>query len=124
MFTRRFSAILLSGCALVSALAGCAGESIQRPRPLDAAQRPSPPDAPLPRLESARTRTEHEELEVWYEREANSAERQVAVHARMRDEDAAAAEHCRVLIFGHELRAEGSRALARLHRMLAVDADE
>lgn len=106
-------------------LAGCASPPAQR-----VAQQIA---APLPRIEDARTRADHEEIAAWYDREAQAAERQWEVHLRMRDagappdpihgnEDLAA--HCQNLLFSYELAAEGNLALAELHRRLAGEAPE
>lgn len=90
-----------------------------------------PPAGPLSRArrhcrppEASRARPGREEIAARYEREANAAGQQAAAHVRMRCEDASSAEHCPVLILGHQLRAEGNRALARMHRVLAGDAGE
>lgn len=114
IFDCRFGAMLLLAGALAAPLAARADGTVQGLR--------QPDTAPLPRLEAARTPAEHGEIAAWYERGADSAGREAAAHARMRDEDAAAAEHCRFLIQGRQLRAEGYLALARLHRLLSDGA--
>jgi hypothetical protein len=115
---------LASACAL-AVLAGCAAEPVGWLPQHDA--------APLPRLETARTRADHEEIAAWYVREAASADQQVVAHLRMRDAyaapdqgygDAAVVEHCRNLILSYQQAAEDNLALAGLHRHVAEEVAE
>lgn len=107
------------------ALAGCTTEPVQS-LPRQAA-------APLPNLETARTRAEHEEIAAWYEREAKWANEQAVAHRRMLGIYASPepglssvgfVEHCENLILGHQQTAGDNLALAMLHRHVAEDVAE
>ena len=119
-----FRAMLVLGFVL-AALAGCAIEPVERP--------PHQEAAPLPMIETARTRADHEVIAAWYEREARSAEDQAAAHRRMRDAyalpdprygDGAFVEHCRNLILTYQQAAEDNLELAGLHRRVAEEVAE
>ncbi|MFY9314560.1 MAG: hypothetical protein WAO95_03255 [Burkholderiales bacterium] len=121
---RGCGAMLVSGFVL-AALAGYATEPVGR--------LPQQESAPLPQLEAARTRADHEAIAAWYEREAASAEGRAAAHRRMRDayalpdprySNAAFVEHCENLILRYQQTAESNLALADLHRRLAGEAGQ
>lgn len=121
---RRIRAMLVLACAL-AALAGYAAEPVQRLAQHDAAA--------LPKLETARSRADHEEIAAWYEREAESADRQRAAHLRMRDAyamaepgygNAAVVAHCQNLILRFQQSAQDNLTLARLHRRVAEEVSE
>ena len=119
-----FRTILVLACSL-SALTGCVTTPAQR--------LPQQDVVPLPKLETARTRADREEIAAWYEREAESAGLQGAVHLRMRDAyaspdtgdgNSASIEHCQNLLLSQRLAAENNLALAGLHRRLAEEVAE
>jgi hypothetical protein len=121
---RRFRAMLVSACVLAE-LAGCAAAPVQRLAQHDVAA--------LPKLETARSRADHEEIAAWYERKAGSADRQGAAHLRMRDayamadrgyDNAAVVAHCRNLILRYQQSAQDNLTLARLHRRVAEEVSE
>ena len=132
--------VLATTFALGLSLVGCATESLQGREDL------------TQRIADADTRSEHEDLAVWYEREARAAEENVGYHQRMqqlyearRDRPArgklqmapyadydpgtgsewtAIIEACKSRVRGAEQAAEDYLTLARVHRQMAAAAKE
>ena len=126
--------------ALGLSVAGCATESLQGREDL------------MQRIADADTRSEHEDLAVWYEQEARSASEKVEYHQRMqqlyearRDRPArgkqqmtpyadyapgtnaewtAIIEACKSRVRGSEKAAEDYLTLARVHRQMAATAKQ
>jgi hypothetical protein len=126
--------------ALGLSVAGCATESFQRQEDL------------TQRIADADTRSEHEDLAAWYEREAKTAREQVGYHQRMqqlyearRDRPAlgkvqmepfvdydpgtnaqwdAFVEACESRVRGAEQAAKDYLTLARVHRQMAAEAKQ
>ena len=129
-----FAAILALGFSVV----GCAAVSPQGREDL------------MQRIADADTRSEHEDLAVWYEQEARAAEEQIRYHQRMqkryearRDRPArgklqmepyvdyasgtedkwdAFVDACESRVRGAELAVEDYLTLARSHRQMAAEA--
>jgi outer membrane PBP1 activator LpoA protein len=86
------------------------------------------------RIESAKTRADHEGLAQYYEQQARAAKDQAQQHRRMqelyrtfsatRPSGAGMAQHCANLVTEYEKAAVEYSGLATLHRQLAAAAKE
>jgi hypothetical protein len=140
MRSGRVLALAAATFALGLAVVGCATGSSQGRNDL------------MQRIANADTRSEHEDLAAWYEREAKTAQEQVGYHQRMqqlyearRDRPArgrlqvepyvdydpgtnaqwdAFVEACESRVRGAERAAEDYLTLARVHRQMAAEAKQ
>ena len=86
------------------------------------------------RIDSAKTRSDHEGLAKHYEQEAKTAKDQAQQHRKMQDlyrtwsapksSGAGMAQHCANLVTQYEKAAEEYSGLANLHRQFAAQAKE
>ena len=119
---RKSSRLMLGACAGLLALSLSLGGYA-----LSAGQESSL----VQKIESAKTRADHEALAAFYEQEAKTAQAKVEEHKQMAKaygkighlvEKHNMLQHCDRLVKNYQDAAQGNLALAKLHRELAAKA--
>ena len=123
---RKSSRLILGACAGLLALSLSLGGYA-----LSAGQEPA---LPVQKIETAKTRADHEALAAFYVQEANTAQAKAEEHKQMAEHykkgigygnaKTTLIQHCDYIAHKYQETAKENQALAKLHRELAAKAQQ